>query len=148
MEGRRRSRLTPMSGELRATSDWATTAAEPVKERKPRRKERPAPTTRRAVIAQGLGRFAAIVAGVAGATALVALLVVWLTNSSSAHAFPRAFYFAGAFFAAVTFLGGTGTYSHWHRSRSEHELAVSRSFVYGAIAAVMIAIGVALETLL
>jgi hypothetical protein len=145
VEGRRRRQLTPLSGELR-TPEW--TPPEPVKERRWKRKEKPAPTTRAGVVLHGLLRFALIFAGIAGATALIALLVVWSSNASATHVFPRAFYFAGAGTAAVAFLGGTGTYNRWYRTRSEHEVMVSRSFVYGVLAVLLIGIGVALEIFL
>jgi hypothetical protein len=144
MEDRRRRRLTPLSGELR-TEEWTPRPAE-----KPRRerKAKPAPTTRAGMILFGLRRFGLIAFGVVGATALVAIGVVWLSDSTAAHVFPRTFYFAGAAFAALAFLGGTGMSSRMYRSRSDHEFAVSASFVYGLIAVILVGIGVALEIFL
>jgi cation transport ATPase len=144
MEGRRRRQLTPLSGELRAP-EWAPAPVE-----KPRRERKPkaVPKTRAGMILFGLRRFAVIALGVVSGTLLVGLTVVWLSDSHAAHTLPRTFYFAGAAFAAVTFLGGTGMYSRWYRSRSEQEFAVNASFVYGMIAVILIGIGVALEILL
>ena len=100
------------------------------------------------MLLHGLRRFALITAGLAGLTVLVALAIVWLADTSASRTFPRAFYFAGAFLAAVAFLGGTGTYEPQYRTWPEQEVAVSRSFVYGAFAFTLIGIGVALEYLL
>ena len=141
MEGRRRRQLTPLSSELR-TEEWTPPRVEkPRRERKPK----PAPTTRAGMILFGLRRFGLIAFGVVGATLLVALAVVWLSDSTAARTLPRTFYFAGAFFAAVTFLGGTGIYYPWRRSRSEREFALNASFLYGLIAVILVGIGVALE---
>jgi hypothetical protein len=144
MEDRRRRRLTPLSGELR-TEEWTPP---PVVKPRRERKAKPAPTTRAGMILFGLRRFGLIAFGVVGATALVAVAVVWLSDSTAARVFPRTFYFSGAAFAALAFLGGTGMYSRVYRSRSEHEFAVNASFVYGLIAVILVGIGVALEIFL
>jgi hypothetical protein len=144
MDGRRRRQLTPLSGELR-TEEWAPP---PVEKPRRERKSKPVPTTRAEMILFGLRRFALIALGVVGATLLVGLAVVWSSDSTAARALPRTFYFAGAALAAVAFLGGTGMYYPWYRSRSEQEFAVNASFVYGLVAVILVGIGVALEILL
>src|SRR4029079_11999132 len=88
MEGPGRRQLTPLSGELR-TEEWTPPPVEkPRRERKPK----PAPTTRAGMILFGLRRFALIAFGVVGATLLVALAVVWFSDTTAARALPRTFY--------------------------------------------------------
>ena len=93
-------------------------------------------------------RFAQIPVGVVAGTVAVALLIVWLSNASASHTLPRAFYFAGAFLGAVAVLGGWGTYDPCYRNPRQREIAVSKSFVYGTLALLLLGTGVALEILL
>jgi len=64
MERRRRARLTPLSGELKAMVEWQP--PDPTKQEKPgrRRRAKRLPTTRRGVILHGLARLAVLLAGV------------------------------------------------------------------------------------
>ena len=106
MEGRRRRQLTPLSGEL-WTEEWTPPPVEkPRREREPK----PAPSTRAGMILFGLRRFALIAFGVVERLCSLRLRWSGSTDTAAARALPRTFYFAGAFFAAVTFLGGTGIY--------------------------------------
>jgi hypothetical protein len=144
--GRRRARLTPMSGELRATEDWIH--VEPVEAKpKKRRKRKPPPQTTLGMLVYGLRRFVLIAGALCLAVALGAYLVAWLGGGRFVHVLTLAFYFAGAFFGAVAFLGGTGPYNRWYWDRAEREETVNRSFVFICIAALMFGIGVALEVL-
>ena len=147
MEGRRRRGLTPLSGELR-TPEWAP--PEPVAQPRPerKRKPKPAPTTRAGAVLYALRSFALLTLGLAGATALLALLVVWLTGSSPQDTFPRAFYFAGVATAAFGFLGGLGPAVRGPGRAPVGEITMNRSFSFGAVAAVLIGIGVVLEIFL
>lgn len=147
MEGRRRRGLTPLSGELR-TPGWAP--PEPVEQPRPERKKKPkpAPTTRAGAVLYALRSFVLLAFGLAGATALIALLLVWLTGGSAQDTFPRAFYFAGVAVAAFGFLGGLGPAVRGASRAPVGDITMNRSFSFGAVAAVLIGIGVALEILL
>lgn len=59
-DDRRRKGLTPMSGELKAGSDWAT--PEPIPEARRPRKEKTLPVTRGRVLIAGLKRIAVVLA--------------------------------------------------------------------------------------
>ena len=148
--GRRRRQLTPLSGELRAQAEWRP--VDPVAEqrgrKRRRRRERRRPETTLGMLLFGLRRFVLFGGGLAGAVAGIAALIVWLTGSSATRVFPLAFYVGGAFFGALAFFGGTGTYSRYYWSQTEKERAFNLSFVYICFALLLIGIGVALETLL
>jgi hypothetical protein len=146
MEGRRRVRLTPMSGELRATQDWAH--VEPV-EKKPekRRKRKPLPQTIPGMLLYGLRRFVLYGSAFSGVVALVAYVVSALGGGRFVHVLTFGFYFAGAFFGAIAFFGGTGTYYKYYWGRDEREQAFNLSFVFICFALLMFGIGVALEIL-
>ena len=147
MEGRRRRGLTPLSGELR-TPEWAP--PEPVEQPRPERKKKPkpAPTTRAGAVLYALRSFALLALGLAGPPGSSGCCVVWLTGSSAQHTFPRAFYFAGVAVAAFGFLGGLGPAVRGAARAPVGDITMNRSFSFGAVAAVLIGIGVALEILL
>jgi hypothetical protein len=74
---RRRARLTPMSGELRATEDWAR--VEPIDAKpKKERKRKPTPETTVGMLLYGLRRFVLYGAAFSAAVAGGAYLVSWL----------------------------------------------------------------------
>jgi hypothetical protein len=147
--GRRRARLTPMSGELRATEDWAYVEPADAKPEK-RRKQEQLPQTTVGVLADGLRRFAVYGSVLVAAVTLGAYLVARLTGRHFAHVLTLAYYFTGAAFGAIAFLTttGAGRTRSYSRTRSERELAFNQSFVLICFAALMVAIGVALELLL
>ena len=138
-----------MSGELKATSEWAP--VDPVAAKPPRRrKRRTPPATRSAAILYGLRRLALVLAGSAGAVALVAEIVVWRSGGSTAHVFPLAYYFAGARVGALAVLGGTGVGGSYRYSggRANRDVAFNTSFFFAALAAFLFGLGLALDYLL
>ena len=129
---RRRRRLTPLSGELRAES-----AREPSKpdEKVRRRKEKEVPATRGRVL-------------IAGA----ALLMVRVGDMSPSRAFPLAFYLGGALIAVGGFLGAmAGPSADWMPEggfgRYERQTALNRSVVYGAFGVLLISVGAVIDWL-
>jgi hypothetical protein len=155
LERRRKSQLTPMSGEVKAAAEWRP--ADPVKEAKPRRrrKERRAPATRGAAILHGLKRLALLLTAVAGAVVLVAWLVASHWNRSFSHVLPLAFYFAGAGVGAFAVLGGTGvgrsyryTGGYGAGAGIRREVAVNTSFFFACLALFLFGAGIALDYLL
>jgi hypothetical protein len=146
MESRRRARLTPLSGELRATEDWVH--VEPVeakpKKRHRHRKRKPLPTTTVGMLVYGVRRLVFYTGVICGAIVLAAYLIS-LGGRSFIHVLTLAFYLAGAFFGAIAFLGGTAGFDRWNWNRSERERAFNQSFVFIFFAALMFGIGVALE---
>jgi FtsH-binding integral membrane protein len=137
-----------MSGELRASEDWAV--AEPRGERRRRwaRKEKTPPRTRKEVVLRGLRRLAITLVLIAGATALVALLVVQLAGTSPERTFALAFIFVGAGLLALAFFHQSGQESEWYRDREEHEVALNWSTVYALFGVLMLAIGLTLDYVL
>ena len=151
---RRRRRLTPLSGELKEMVEWQP--PDPTKVEKPprRRRERRAPTTRRAMILQGLVRLTLLLAGVVGAVLLVDWLVAWHWGRSFEHDLPTAFYFAAAGVGALAVLGGTGAgraYRYggygWDVS-TPRQTAVNTSFFLGMLAVFLFGVGLALDFVL
>jgi hypothetical protein len=144
--GRRRPRITPMSGELRATEDWVH--VDPV-ETKPKkaRKRKPPPQTTLGMIVYGLRRLILYGAASSAVVALGAYLVAKLSGGRFIHDLTYGFYVAGAFFGLVALLGGTGTYYQYYWHRDERERAFNMSFVFICFALLMFGIGAALETL-
>jgi hypothetical protein len=154
MERRRRARLTPLSGELKAMVDWQP--ADPTKREKPgrRRREKRLPTTRRGVIVHGLVRLALLLAGVSGAVVLIAWLVAWHWDRSFEHVLPTTFYFAAAAVGIIAVLGGTGAgrsyrYSGGYGAEAgvPRQTAVNKSFFFGLLALFLFGAGLALDYL-
>ncbi len=95
------------------------------------------------------GELKAAVAGLAGAVALVAAIVVWLGGGSAERIFPLAYYIAGGVLGAAPLLGGTGTtYPIYWQERADREHAFNMSAVYGCLAALLVAFGFVLDYLL
>ena len=154
MERRRRARLTPLSGELKAMVDWQP--PDPTKQEKPgrRRKEHRAPTTRRGVLLRGLARLAVLLVGVSGTVVLIAWLVARHWNRSFEHVLPTTFYFSAAGVGVVAVLGGTGmgrSYRSWGGYAADvntpRQTAVNTSFFFGMLAAFLFGLGLALDYL-
>jgi hypothetical protein len=152
---RRRERLTPMSGELQEMFDYQP--PDPTKVEKPRRRrrERSAPTTRRAVILQGLARLALLVGGTAGSVTLIAWLVARHSGRPLDEVLPTAFYFAGAGVGVLAVLGGTGvgrsyryTGGYGAEASVPRQRAVNTSAFFGLLAAFLFGLGLALDYLL
>jgi anti-sigma factor RsiW len=155
MERRRRARLTPLSGELKAMVEWQP--PDPTKQEKPRRRrrEKRAPTTRRAVIRRGLLRLVVLLVGVSGTVVLIAWLVARHWNRSFEHALPTAFYFAAAGVGALAVLGGTGVgrsyrYSGGYGADASlpRQTAVNTSAFFGLLALFLFGLGLALDYVL
>jgi hypothetical protein len=154
MERRRRARLTPLSGELKAMVDWQP--PDPTKQEKPgrRRRERRLPTTRRGVMLRGLTRLAVLLAGLSGAVALIAWLVARHGNRSFEDVLPTAFYFAAAAVGVVAVLGGTGAGRSYRYGAYGADVATSRatavntSFFFGLLALFLFGVGLALDYLI
>jgi hypothetical protein len=102
----------------------------------------------RGAVLDELRRLALTLVFICGGTALVALLIAWLTNATARHTLPRAFYLVGVGAAAVGFLGGLGSRMPGSRRTPVGTVTMNRSFAYGVLAAVLIGIGVALEIVL
>ncbi len=148
---RRIRKLTPMSGELRAGSDWAP--GDPAAKPRRRKKEKAAPQTRGRVILAGMRRFVVILVLLSGLAALIGALFVWFRDSDPARAFPLSFIIVGALLAGSGFLGATsGPSADWMPEagfeRGEREHAFNMSFVYGAFGVALVCIGLALDALL
>jgi hypothetical protein len=148
-ERRRRTNLTPLSGELREMVEW--TPSDPTKERPAprRRKERRLPTTRRGMILRGLVRLGVILLAAGGGVALVGGLIVWRGGGSAAHVLPLAYYFAAAGVGALAVLTGTGTGRSYRYSggQATRETAFRSSFFLGFIAVFLFALGVLIDYL-
>ena len=154
MERRRRARLTPLSGELKEMVEWQP--PDPTKQEKSRRtrREKRAPTTRRAVILRGLQRLALLLVGVSGTVVLIAWLVARHGNRSFEHVLPTAFYFAAAGVGALAVLGGTGVGRSYRYSGgygwdapAPRQNAVSTSSFFGLLALFLFGLGLALDYL-
>jgi hypothetical protein len=148
-EPRRRTTLTPLSGELREMVEW--TPPDPTKEQPQprRRKERRLPTTRRGMILRGLRRLALVLGGAAVAVAVIAEIVVWRGGGSAAHVFPLVFYFAAAALGGLAALSGTGTgRAYRYSSVPSRESAFSLSLLLGGLALFLFAFGLLLDYLL
>jgi hypothetical protein len=155
MERRRRARLTPLSGELKAMVEWQP--PDPTRQEQPRlrRRQRRAPTTRRGVMLHGLKRLALLLVCVVGAVLLIAWLVAWHWDRSFEQILPTVFYFAGAGVGALAVVGGTGvgrSYRYgggygWDAG-APRQTAVNTSFFLGLLAAFLFGLGIALDYLL
>jgi hypothetical protein len=152
---RRRRRLTPLSGELKEMVEWQP--PDPTKVEKPprRRRERRAPTTRRAMILQGLVRLALLLGGSVGLVVLIAWLVTRHSGQPLGHALPTAFYIAGAAVGALAVLGGTGVGRSYRYSggygaelSTPRQRAVNSSAFLGLLAVFLFGLGLALDYLL
>lgn len=135
-----------MSGELRADAGWVPPG--PVEQRYRPRKEKVLPRTTREVVLYGLRRLAITFGLLAGATALVAFLVVELAGTSPDRTFALAYIFVGAGLMALAFFHQTGAESHWYRDREEQEVAFNWSTVYLLFGVLLAGIGVVLDVLL
>jgi hypothetical protein len=151
MERRRRARLTPLSGELKAMVEWQP--PDPTKQEKPgrRRRAKRLPTTRRGVILHGLARLAVLLAGLSGAVALIAWLVARHGHRSFEHLLPTAFYVAAAGVGVVAVLGGTGAGRAYRYGgyggdvATPRQTAVNTSFFFGLLAVFLFGVGLALD---
>jgi len=154
MERRRRARLTPLSGELKAMVDWQP--PDPTKQDKPprRRRDRRLPTTRRGVLLRGLARLAVLLVGVSGTVVLIAWLVARHWNRSFEHVLPTTFYFAAATVGIVAVLSGTGSGRAYRYAGygaevgASRQVAVNTSFFFGLLAVFLFGVGLALDYLL
>ena len=150
-ERRRRTNLTPLSGELREMVEW--TPADPTKtEPAPRlRKERRLPTTRRGMILRGLVRLTVSLVAAGGAVALIGGLVVWRGGGSAAHVLPLAYYFAAAGVGTLAVLTGTGAGTgrsyRYSGGQATRATAFSSSAFLGCIALFLFALGLLLDYL-
>ena len=143
-----------MSGELKAMFDYQP--PDPTKVEKPsrRRRERRAPTTRRAVIVQGLARLTLLLVGTAGSVVLIGWLVARHSGRPIGDVLPTAFYIAGAAVGALAVLGGTGVGRSYRYSGygweagAPRERAVNTSAFFGLLAVFLFGLGLALDYLL
>jgi hypothetical protein len=150
-DDRRRKGLTPMSGELKAGSDWAP--PEPTPEARRPRKEKTVPVTRGRVLIAGLKRIAVVLAILLTLISVVALLLVHFSDLEASRAFPLAFFGGGAFIALGGFLGATtgpamewmpeGGYGHEDRQQG-----LNNSVVYGGFGVALIVVGAVLDAYL
>jgi hypothetical protein len=150
-ERRRKSDLTPMSGELNAPADWVPPG--PVAEEHRIKKEKPLPRTRREVVVAGIRRMLFILALLVGLVALAGVLIVQFSDTQPARAFTLSFYLGGALIAGGGVLGATtGPSADWMPAggfdRAERDRAFNMSFVYGTFGVALIAVGVLLDSLL
>lgn len=144
-----------MSGELQSMFDYEP--PDPTKVEKPRRRrrERRAPTTRRAVILQGLARLALLLGGTAGSVVLIGWLVANRSGRPLGDVLPTAFYVAGAGVGALAVLGGTGVGRSYRYSGgygwdagAPRQSAVNLSVFLGLLAVFLFGLGIALDYLL
>ncbi len=144
-----------MSGELQEMFDYRS--ADPTKVERPgrRRRERCAPTTRRAVILHGLARLALLLGGTAGSVVLIGWLVARHSGSPLGDVLPTAFYFAGAGVGTLAVLGGTGA-GRSYRSYGSYgpdasvprQRAVNSSVFFALLALFLFGLGLMLDYLL
>jgi len=144
---RRKRSLTPMSGELRAESDWTPSRPD---EKVRRRKAKVVPSTRGRVLLAGLRRSVVVLVLVAAVVCGAALLMVHLADMSPSRAFPLAFYLGGALIAGGGFFGAmTGPSADWMPEggfgRHEHETALNQSAVYGFFGVLLILVGAVVD---
>jgi hypothetical protein len=152
---RRRERLTPMSGELQSMFDYEPPDPTAVEKARRRRRERRAPTTRGAVILQGLVRLALLLGGSTGAVVLIGWLVARHSGSPLGDVLPTAFYFAGAGVGVLAVLGGTGV-GRSYRSYGAYgpdasvprPRAVNSSVFFGLLSFFLFGLGLALDYVL
>jgi hypothetical protein len=148
---RRRKGLTPMSGELKAGSDWAPSGPVP-EARRPRKEKRP-PVTRGQILLAGLKRIMIVLVILVGLIAGVALLLVHFSDMAASRAFPLAFFAGGAFIALSGFLGAaTGPSVDWmpeggygHEDRQQ---GLNNAVVYGGFGVALIVVGAVLDAYL
>ena len=140
-----------MSGELKAESDWVS-SAQPAEARRPR-KEKTLPVTRGQVLLAGLKRIAIVLAILLILISTAALLLVHFSDTSASRAFPLAFFAGGAFIGLSGFLGATtGPSADWmpeggfgHEAR---EQGLNNSVVYGGFGVALIVVGAVLDAYL
>jgi hypothetical protein len=148
---RRRKGLTPMSGELKADSDWIPTW--PVPEVRQRRKEKSAPVTRGQVLLAGLKRIVIVLVILVGLISGAALLFVHFSDLAASRAFPVAFFVGGAFIAVGGLLGATtGPSLDWMPEGGygyeDRQQGLNRSVVYGGFGVALIVVGAVLDAYL
>jgi hypothetical protein len=149
-EPRKRSGLTPLSGELRVEADW--TPPGPVAEQyKPKvRAEKRAPTTTRGMLLHGLKRLGLFVGAVGAGIAIVGALIVYFADADAATTFPVLFLVAGA----LVMGGGLwSVFGHeWAPETGyeqiEKESWVSDVFAYFVLGAAIIGVGLLLDAVI
>ena len=140
---RRRRRLTPLSGELRAQSSWEP--SDPTRKTRSREEKRP-PSGRGRVILAGLRRSALVLILLAALICGAAVLMVKSGDMPPERAFPLAFYIGGAIIAGGGFFGATtGPVADWAPEGGfeygDHAAALNRAFVYGVFGVLVILVG-------
>ena len=150
---RHRKRFTPMSGELKAMVDFEP--HDPVEdERQRRRRRKPLPATRGAIIARGLARLAVILVLLGGAVTLAAWLYARHADEPIGDVLPAAFYIAAAGIGVFAVLGGTSggwnlrVFGGGGYDRAQRAAAVNTSAVLAFLAIVLFAFGLLLDYLL
>jgi hypothetical protein len=106
------------------------------------------PRTTKEVVLRGLRRLLITLALIAGATALIGLLVVRFADTSVNRTFALSYILVGAGLLGLAFFHQTGQESESYRDREEHEVAFNWSTVYALFGGPMLGIGTALDLLL
>jgi hypothetical protein len=145
---RRRTALTPMSGELRIPEGWVPPG--PVPETPKAKPEPQPPSTTMGMLGQGLKRLALVVGGISAGAIALSLALVFFADADAASTLPVVFYATGVLVAA----GGLWSISghEWvpeaGYEQVEKEGWVNDAFAYFGVGLTIIAIGVAFEILL
>jgi hypothetical protein len=152
-ERRRKARLTPLSGELKAMVEF-----EPhdlaTDDRRCVRPEKRLPSTRREVILRGLVRLAVVLVGVGGGVALIGWLAARHSDKALAHVLPLADYIAAACFGFFAVIGGTSGGRSFRVSggggsdAAQRTSAVNTSMLLAGLAIFLFGLGLALDYLL
>jgi hypothetical protein len=155
---RRRTKLTPMSGELKISADWVPPGLVPEKHRS--RPEKMPPVTRRQVLLAGIRRMLIVFIFLSAAVVGAALLIVLFSGMKGSRAFPLAFFLGGALIAVGGFLSaqtGQITGLPWGPgalppaqgySFEERETAFSNAVAYAAFGVALIVVGAVLDAYL
>lgn len=149
-EPRRPRPLTPMSGELKVSADWAPPG--PIVQERPRR-EKKLPVTRRQVLLAGITRSLIVLTVLSALIAGAGLLTVHFSDMETSRAFPLAFFGGGALITLGGFLGATtGPSTDWMPEGGydyeDREHGFNNSVVYGAFGIALIAVGAVLDAYL
>lgn len=147
-ERRKRTVLTPMSGELKAQADWIPSGPVPAV-RRPRR-EKTVPVTRGQVLSGGLKRIALVLLILVDLVAAAAVALVHFSGMEASRALPLAFFAGGSVVALGGFLGAsTGPSADFMPVRGydaeDRRQGLSNSVVYGAFGVALIVIGAVLD---